>query len=307
MFLMKIFLDSSTPPKDGPTLAEEAALLATPSRHGSVKPTSLFANDVVAAANVVEEKVTVPDNGDNKVKKDTTFDTQNTIAMSDNFNPETDGKVQYTEVMQNPIANSDKPESPDGKKLDDTDDSITVMEESLSELVDGVEKIDDDVTDIKENVTEEPCGISEKEAIDTAQIMQRENFTEIINGIIDDGERESSETVENIFANIGTKETELNLANDIINASSNKETDTVAKYSGESTVKNKQLHDILDSMEAVKVNTDSLNVENVLQNIDFKSLSTEVIFDVVSKLDQLKMAAMEELRTRMFLKRSNMN
>ena len=306
MFLMKIFLDSSTPPKDGPTLAEEAALLATPSRHGSVKPTSLFANDVVAAANVVEEKVTVPDNGDNKVKKDTTFDTQNTIALSDNFNPETDGKVQYTETMQNPIANSDKPESPDGKKLDDTDDSITVMEESLSELVDGVEKIDDDVTDIKENVTEEPCGISEKESIDTAQIMQRENFTEIINGIIDDGERENSETVENIFANIGTKETESNLANDIINASSNKETDTVAKSSGESTVKNKQLHDILDSMEAVKVNTDSLNVENVLQNIDFKSLSTEVIFDVVSKLDQLKMTAMEELRTRMFLKRSNM-
>ena len=306
MFLMKIFLDSSTPPKDGPTLAEEAALLATPSRHGSVKPTSLFANDVVAAANVVEEKITVPDNGDNKVKKDTTFDTQNTVALSDNFNPETDGKVQYTEVMQNPIANIDKPESPDGKKLDDTDDSITVMEESLSELVDGVEKIDDDVTDIKENVTEEPCGISEKEAIDTAQIMQRENFTEIINGIIDDGERENSETVENIFANIGTKETESNLANDIINASSNKETDTVAKSSGESTVKNKQLHDILDSMEAVKVNTDSLNVENVLQNIDFKSLSTEVIFDVVSKLDQLKMTAMEELRTRMFLKRSNM-
>ena len=306
MFLMKIFLDSSTPPKDGPTLAEEAALLATPSRHGSVKPTSLFANDVVAAANVVEEKITVPDNGDNKVKKDTTFDTQNTVALSDNFNPETDGKVQYTEVMQNPIANIDKPESPDGKKLDDTDDSITVMEESLSELVDGVEKIDDDVTDIKENVTEEPCGISEKEAIDTAQIMQRENFTEIINGIIDDGERENSETVENAFANIGTKETESNLANDIINASSNKETDTVAKSSGESTVKNKQLHDILDSMEAVKVNTDSLNVENVLQNIDFKSLSTEVIFDVVSKLDQLKMTAMEELRTRMFLKRSNM-
>ena len=306
MFLMNIFLDSSTPPKDGPTLAEEAALLATPSRHGSVKPTSLFANDVVAAGNVVEEKVTVPGNGDNKVKKDTTFDTQNTIALSDNFNPETDGKVQYTEVMQNPVANSDKPESPDGKKLDDTDDSITVMEESLSELVDGVEKIDHDVTDIKENVTEESSGISEKEAIDTAQIMQRENFTEIINGIIDDGERENSETVENIFANIGTKETESNLANDIINASSNKETDTVAKSSGESTVKNKQLHDILDSMEAVKVNTDSLNVENVLKNIDFKSLSTEVIFDVVSKLDQLKMTAMEELRTRMFLKRSNM-
>lgn len=306
MFLMKIFLDSSTPPKDGPALAEEAALLATPSRHGSVKPTSLFANDVVTAANVVEEKVTVPDDGDNKVKKDTTFDTQNIVALSDNFNPETDGKVQYTEVMQNPIANSDKPETPDGKKLDDTDDSITVMEESLSELVDGVEKIDDDVTDIKENVTEEPCGISEKEAVDTAQIMQRENFTEIINGIIDDGERENSETVENAFANIGTKETESNLANDIMNASSNKETDTVAKSSGESTVKNKQLHDILDSMEAVKVNTDSLNVENVLQNIDFKSLSTEVIFDVVSKLDQLKMTAMEELRTRMFLKRSNM-
>ena len=63
---------------------------------------------------------------------------------------------------------------------------------------------------------------------------------------------------------------------------------------------------MLDSMESVKVNTDLLNAENVLQNIDFKTLSTEVIFDVVSKLDQLKMTAMEELRTRMFSKRSNM-
>ena len=302
---MEIFLDSSTPPKDGSTLAEEAALLATPSRHGSVKPTSLFTNDV-AATNIVEEKLTVTVNGDNKVKKDTPFDTQNIVALSENFNPGTDGKVQSTEeVKQDLKVNCDKSESPDGKKLDDTDDSITVMEESLSELVDGVEKIND-VTDLKESVSEEPCEISEKEAVDTAQITLRENFTEVVNGAIDDRERENSETVENIVANIGTKETESNFANDIRNASSNKETDTGVQSSVESTVKNTQLHDILDSMESVKVNTDSLNAENVLQNIDFKTLSTEVIFDVVSKLDQLKMTAMEELRTRMFSKRSNM-
>ena len=302
---MEIFLDSSTPPKDGSTLAEEAALLATPSRHGSVKPTSLFTNDV-AATNIVEEKLTVTVNGDNKVKKDTPFDTQNIVALSENFNPETDGKVQSTEeVKQDLKVNCDKSESPDGKKLDDTDDSITVMEESLSELVDGVEKIND-VTDLKESVSEEPCEISEKEAVDTAQITLRENFTEVVNGAIDDRERENSETVENIVANIGTKETESNFANDIRNASSNKETDTGIQSSVESAVKNTQLHDMLDSMESVKVNTDLLNAENVLQNIDFKTLSTEVIFDVVSKLDQLKMTAMEELRTRMFSKRSNM-
>ena len=305
MFLMEIFLDSSTPPKDGSTLAEEAALLATPSRHGSVKPTSLFTNDV-AATNIVEEKLTVTVNGDNKVKKDTPFDTQNIVALSENFNPGTDGKVQSTEeVKQDLKVNCDKSESPDGKKLDDTDDSITVMEESLSELVDGVEKIND-VTDLKESVSEEPCEISEKEAVDTAQITLRENFTEVVNGAIDDRERENSETVENIVANIGTKETESNFANDIRNASSNKETDTAIQSSVESAVKNTQLHDMLDSMESVKVNTDLLNAENVLQNIDFKTLSTEVIFDVVSKLDQLKMTAMEELRTRMFSKRSNM-
>ena len=305
MFLMEIFLDSSTPPKDGSTLAEEAALLATPSRHGSVKPTSLFTNDV-AATNIVEEKLTVTVNGDNKVKKDTPFDTQNIVALSENFNPGTDGKVQSTEeVKQDLKVNCDKSESPDGKKLDDTDDSITVMEESLSELVDGVEKIND-VTDLKESVSEEPCEISEKEAVDTAQITLRENFTEVVNGAIDDRERENSETVENIVANIGTKETESNFANDIRNASSNKETDTGIQSSVESAVKNTQLHDMLDSMESVKVNTDLLNAENVLQNIDFKTLSTEVIFDVVSKLDQLKMTAMEELRTRMFSKRSNM-
>ena len=304
---MEIFLDSSTPPKDGPTLAEEAALLATPSRHGSVKPTSLFTNDVVAATNVVEEKLTVTVHRDNKVKKDTPFDTQNIVALSENFNPGTDGKVQSTEeVKQDLKVNCDKSESPDGKKLDDTDDSITVMEESLSELVDGVEKINDDVTDLKESVSEEPCEISEKEAVDTAQITLRENFTEVVNGAIDDRERENSETVENMVANIGTKETESNFANDIRNASSNKETDTGVQSSVESTEKNTQLHDILDSMESVKVNTDSLNAENVLQNIDFKTLSTEVIFDVVSKLDQLKMTAMEELRTRMFSKPSNM-
>ena len=302
---MEIFLDSSTPPKDGSTLAEEAALLATPSRHGSVKPTSLFTNDV-AATNIVEEKLTVTVNGDNKVKKDTPFDTQNIVALSENFNPGTDGKVQSTEeVKQDLKVNCDKSESPDGKKLDDTDDSITVMEESLSELVDGVEKIND-VTDLKESVSEEPCEISEKEAVDTAQITLRENFTEVVNGAIDDRERENSETVENIVANIGTKETESNFANDIRNASSNKETDTAIQSSVESAVKNTQLHDMLDSMESVKVNTDLLNAENVLQNIDFKTLSTEVIFDVVSKLDQLKMTAMEELRTRMFSKRSNM-
>ena len=302
---MEIFLDSSTPPKDGSTLAEEAALLATPSRHGSVKPTSLFTNDV-AATNIVEEKLTVTVNGDNKVKKDTPFDTQNIVALSENFNPGTDGKVQSTEeVKQDLKVNCDKSESPDGKKLDDTDDSITVMEESLSELVDGVEKIND-VTDLKESVSEEPCEISEKEAVDTAQIALRENFTEVVNGAIDDRERENSETVENIVANIGTKETESNFANDIRNASSNKETDTGIQSSVESAVKNTQLHDMLDSMESVKVNTDLLNAENVLQNIDFKTLSTEVIFDVVSKLDQLKMTAMEELRTRMFSKRSNM-
>ena len=305
MFLMEIFLDSSTPPKDGSTLAEEAALLATPSRHGSVKPTSLFTNDV-AATNIVEEKLTVTVNGDNKVKKDTPFDTQNIVALSENFNPGTDGKVQSTEeVKQDLKVNCDKSESPDGKKLDDTDDSITVMEESLSELVDGVEKIND-VTDLKESVSEEPCEISEKEAVDTAQITLRENFTEVVNGAIDDRERENSETVENIVANIGTKETESNFANDIRNASSNKETDTGIQSSVESAVKNTQLHDMLDSMESVKVNTDLLNAENVLQNIDFKTLSTEVIFDLVSKLDQLKMTAMEELRTRMFSKRSNM-
>ena len=302
---MEIFLDSSTPPKDGSTLAEEAALLATPSRHGSVKPTSLFTNDV-AATNIVEEKLTVTVNGDNKVKKDTPFDTQNIVALSENFNPGTDGKVQSTEeVKQDLKVNCDKSESPDGKKLDDTDDSITVMEESLSELVDGVEKIND-VTDLKESVSEEPCEISEKEAVDTAQITLRENFTEVVNGAIDDRERENSETVENIVANIGTKETESNFANDIRNASSNKETDTGIQSSVESAVKNTQLHDMLDSMESVKVHTDLLNAENVLQNIDFKTLSTEVIFDVVSKLDQLKMTAMEELRTRMFSKRSNM-
>ena len=302
---MEIFLDSSTPPKDGSTLAEEAALLATPSRHGSVKPTSLFTNDV-AATNIVEEKLTVTVNGDNKVKKDTPFDTQNIVALSENFNPGTDGKVQSTEeVKQDLKVNCDKSESPDGKKLDDTDDSITVMEESLSELVDGVEKIND-VTDLKESVSEEPCEISEKEAVDTAQITLRENFTEVVNGAIDDRERENSETVENIVANIGTKETESNFANDIRNASSNKETDTGIQSSVESAVKNTQLHDMLDSMESVKVNTDLLNAENVLQNIDFKTLSTGVIFDVVSKLDQLKMTAMEELRTRMFSKRSNM-
>ena len=302
---MEIFLDSSTPPKDGSTLAEEAALLATPSRHGSVKPTSLFTNDV-AATNIVEEKLTVTVNGDNKVKKDTPFDTQNIVALSENFNPGTDGKVQSTEeVKQDLKVNCDKSESPDGKKLDDTDDSITVMEESLSELVDGVEKIND-VTDLKESVSEEPCEISEKEAVDTAQITLRENFTEVVNGAIDDRERENSEAVENIVANIGTKETESNFANDIRNASSNKETDTGIQSSVESAVKNTQLHDMLDSMESVKVNTDLLNAENVLQNIDFKTLSTEVIFDVVSKLDQLKMTAMEELRTRMFSKRSNM-
>ena len=302
---MEIFLDSSTPPKDGSTLAEEAALLATPSRHGSVKPTSLFTNDV-AATNIVEEKLTVTVNGDNKVKKDTPFDTQNIVALSENFNPGTDGKVQSTEeVKQDLKVNCDKSESPDGKKLDDTDDSITVMEESLSELVDGVEKIND-VTDLKESVSEEPCEISEKEAVDTAQITLRENFTEVVNGAIDDRERENSETVENIVANIGTKETESNFANDIRNASSNKETDTGIQSSVESAVKNTQLHDMLDSMESVKVNTDLLNAENVLQNIDFKTLSTEVIFDVVSKLDQLKMTAMEELRTRMFSKPSNM-
>ena len=302
---MEIFLDSSTPPKDGSTLAEEAALLATPSRHGSVKPTSLFTNDV-AATNIVEENLTVTVNGDNKVKKDTPFDTQNIVALSENFNPGTDGKVQSTEeVKQDLKVNCDKSESPDGKKLDDTDDSITVMEESLSELVDGVEKIND-VTDLKESVSEEPCEISEKEAVDTAQITLRENFTEVVNGAIDDRERENSETVENIVANIGTKETESNFANDIRNASSNKETDTGIQSSVESAVKNTQLHDMLDSMESVKVNTDLLNAENVLQNIDFKTLSTEVIFDVVSKLDQLKMTAMEELRTRMFSKRSNM-
>ena len=302
---MEIFLDSSTPPKDGSTLAEEAALLATPSRHGSVKPTSLFTNDV-AATNIVEEKLTVTVNGDNKVKKDTPFDTQNIVALSENFNPGTDGKVQSTEeVKQDLKVNCDKSESPDGKKLDDTDDSITVMEESLSELVDGVEKIND-VTDLKESVSEEPCEISEKEAVDTAQITLRESFTEVVNGAIDDRERENSETVENIVANIGTKETESNFANDIRNASSNKETDTGIQSSVESAVKNTQLHDMLDSMESVKVHTDLLNAENVLQNIDFKTLSTEVIFDVVSKLDQLKMTAMEELRTRMFSKRSNM-
>ena len=302
---MEIFLDSSTPPKDGSTLAEEAALFATPSRHGSVKPTSLFTNDV-AATNIVEEKLTVTVNGDNKVKKDTPFDTQNIVALSENFNPGTDGKVQSTEeVKQDLKVNCDKSESPDGKKLDDTDDSITVMEESLSELVDGVEKIND-VTDLKESVSEEPCEISEKEAVDTAQITLRENFTEVVNGAIDDRERENSETVKNIVANIGTKETESNFANDIRNASSNKETDTGIQSSVESAVKNTQLHDMLDSMESVKVNTDLLNAENVLQNIDFKTLSTEVIFDVVSKLDQLKMTAMEELRTRMFSKRSNM-
>ena len=305
MSLMEIFLDSSTPPKDGPTLAEEAALLATPSRHGSVKPTSLFTNDV-AAANVVEEKLTVTVHRDNKVKKDTPFDTQNIVALSENFNPGTDGKVQSTEeVKQDLKVNCDKSESPNGKKLDDTDDSITVMEESLSELVDGVEKINDDVTDLKESVSEEPCEISEKEAVDTAQITLRENFTEVVNGAIDDRERENSETVENIVANIGTKETESNFANDIRNASSNKETDTGIQSSVESTVINTQVHDILDSMESVKV-TDSLKAENVLQNIDFKTLSTEVIFDVVSKLDQLKMTAMEELRTRMFSKPCNM-
>ena len=296
---MEIFLDSSTPPKDGSTLAEEAALLATPSRHGSVKPTSLFTNDV-AATNIVEEKLTVTVNGDNKVKKDTPFDTQNIVALSENFNPGTDGKVQSTEeVKQDLKVNCDKSESPDGKKLDDTDDSITVMEESLSELVDGVEKIND-VTDLKESVSEEPCEISEKEAVDTAQITLRENFTEVVNGAIDDRERENSETVENIVANIGTKETESNFANDIRNASSNKETDTGIQSSVESAVKNTQLHDMLDSMESVKVNTDLLNAENVLQNIDFKTLSTEVIFDVVSKLDQLKMTAMEELRLECF-------
>lgn len=69
MFLRKIFLDSSTPPKDGPTLAKEAALLATPSCHGSVKPTSLCTNDVVAATNVVEGKLAFPDNRDNKMEK----------------------------------------------------------------------------------------------------------------------------------------------------------------------------------------------------------------------------------------------
>ena len=59
-------------------------------------------------------------------------------------------------------------------------------------------------------------------------------------------------------------------------------------------------------MDAVKVNTDSLNAETILENIEFKNLPIEVIFDVVSKLDKLKMTAMEELRTRMFSKRSNM-
>ena len=59
-------------------------------------------------------------------------------------------------------------------------------------------------------------------------------------------------------------------------------------------------------MDAVKVNTDSLNAETILENIEFKNLPMEVIFDVVSKLDKLKMTAMEELRTRMFSKRSNM-
>ena len=53
-------------------------------------------------------------------------------------------------------------------------------------------------------------------------------------------------------------------------------------------------------MDAVKVNTDSLNAETILENIEFKNLPIEVIFDVVSKLDQLKMTAMEELRLECF-------
>lgn len=209
---MKIFLNSSTPPKDGPTLAEEAALSATPSRNGRVKPTCLFTNDVVAAMNVVEVKLTLPDNRDNKMEKDTPFDTQNIVALYDFFNPETDGKVQSAEeVMQDLIVNSDKPESPNGKKFDNTEDSIKVMEVILSELVNGVEKIKDDVTDPKKNAGKKPREIFEKQVVNTAQITQQENFTEIANDIIVDGRRETSETVETIVANIRNKETESTL------------------------------------------------------------------------------------------------
>ena len=205
--------------------------------------------------------------------------------------------------MQDLIVSSDKPKCANGKKFDDTDNSITVMQERLSELVDGLKKVNDDATDLKDNASKESYEIFEKQLVHTAQIIQQEIFTEIANEIIEHGGRETSKSVKNIVSNIGTKTRESNLANDIRNVSSNKEADTGTKSSGESTVKNTQLHDILDSMEVVKVSTYSLNAENVLENIDFKNQSTEVIFDAVSKLDLIKMTAMEELRTRMFSKR----
>ena len=75
------------------------------------------------------------------MEKETPFGTQNIVVLSENFNPETDNKVQSTEeVMQDLIVNSHKPESRNGKKLEDTDGSITVMEENLSEQDDGVER-----------------------------------------------------------------------------------------------------------------------------------------------------------------------
>ena len=70
------------------------------------------------------------------------------------------------------------------KKLEDTDGSITVMEENLSEQVDGVENINDDVTDLKENVSKKPREIFGKQVVNAAQYTQQENFTEISRDII---------------------------------------------------------------------------------------------------------------------------
>lgn len=84
------------------------------------------------------------------------------------------------------------------KKLDDTDNSITVMQESFSELVDGLKKVNDDATDLKDNASKESYEIFEKQLVHVAQIIQQEIFTEIANEIIEHGGPETSKSVKNI-------------------------------------------------------------------------------------------------------------
>lgn len=232
LFCFFIFIDSSTPPKDDNSLVEEAALLATPSRHGDsvepviVKPTALFnleTNELyVTSKQNNQSSVVSSAEKEKEIITDVSFDDiliADDSIIEEGVKPliEEGVKPLIEEVVSNFVAEDIKHVKEGAKPLVEEDDNTP--KESVKPLV----------TDVRKSVSEESVTHVIKEVIKTVgeesvKLISDSNDHKHMNDSIDATETSQASTIDidiNTTVDINTKVNDNTMSNskEVVNAS----------------------------------------------------------------------------------------